>query len=156
MWTGVVWIAETPMHCLNIMLQSYQPSVPNSHVVVPQVQNWKSKQSCKHKQRRGFPTFSPVGRPWNSGVSLAAGMALTHVSTVKPLARDTTFSPCNFSITYFLLQEQTRKGIPSDGCDGVGEIKRKLITGRPRSSKNMQAYIYCNFYNCAVTTESHT
>ena len=57
-------------------------------------------------QLLAFLTFSPVGRPWNSGVSLAAGMALTQVSTVKPLARDTTFSPCSFSITYFLLHRR--------------------------------------------------
>jgi hypothetical protein len=49
-------------------------------------------------------TFSPVGRPLNSGVSWLASTADTQLSTVKPRLLLTTFSPSICSIWYFLLQ----------------------------------------------------
>ena len=52
-------------------------------------------------------TFSPVGRPLNSGVSWLASTADTQLSTVKPRLLLTTFSPSICSIWYFLLQRTT-------------------------------------------------
>ena len=49
-------------------------------------------------------TLSADDRPWNCGVSWAADATPTQAVTVKPLRRDTTFSPSRCSMAKSFLQ----------------------------------------------------